>query len=48
MSEEASREPAGGEARARYVEAMFARIVPRYDLMNALMSLGQDRPLAGG
>ena len=33
----------GGEARARYVEAMFARIVPRYDLMNTLMTLGQDR-----
>jgi demethylmenaquinone methyltransferase / 2-methoxy-6-polyprenyl-1,4-benzoquinol methylase len=33
----------GGEARARYVEAMFARIVPRYDLMNSLMTFGQDR-----
>ena len=32
-----------GEARARYVGAMFARIVRRYDLMNTLMTLGLDR-----
>jgi demethylmenaquinone methyltransferase / 2-methoxy-6-polyprenyl-1,4-benzoquinol methylase len=32
-----------GDARSRYVAAMFARIVPRYDLMNSLMTFGQDR-----
>lgn len=31
------------EDRARLVGAMFARIVPRYDLMNTLMTLGMDR-----
>ena len=32
-----------GVAKARYVGSMFARIVPRYDLMNTLMTFGLDR-----
>ena len=31
-----------GDAKAHYVAGMFSRIAHRYDLMNVIMSLGQD------
>jgi demethylmenaquinone methyltransferase/2-methoxy-6-polyprenyl-1,4-benzoquinol methylase len=31
-----------GDAKARYVKGMFSRIARRYDLMNSIMSFGQD------
>jgi demethylmenaquinone methyltransferase/2-methoxy-6-polyprenyl-1,4-benzoquinol methylase len=31
-----------GSERARYVQGMFSRIAPHYDLMNRLMTAGQD------
>jgi demethylmenaquinone methyltransferase / 2-methoxy-6-polyprenyl-1,4-benzoquinol methylase len=31
-----------GNERAEYVQEMFTRIAPRYDLMNRLMTAGQD------
>lgn len=34
---------AAGEARARYVRGMFARIVPDYDLVNRIQSMGMDQ-----
>lgn len=31
-----------GDERERYIQGMFARIAPSYDLMNRLMTAGQD------
>jgi demethylmenaquinone methyltransferase / 2-methoxy-6-polyprenyl-1,4-benzoquinol methylase len=31
-----------GNEKARYVQGMFGRIAPRYDLLNRIMTLGQD------
>ncbi|HLH76018.1 MAG TPA: ubiquinone/menaquinone biosynthesis methyltransferase [Candidatus Binataceae bacterium] len=39
----ASSRPSAELSKAVAVRAMFARIVPRYDLVNRLMSLGMDR-----
>ncbi len=35
--------PDAPSAKAAYVRSMFARIVPRYDLINRLMTMGLDR-----
>jgi demethylmenaquinone methyltransferase / 2-methoxy-6-polyprenyl-1,4-benzoquinol methylase len=35
--------PDADTAKAAYVRSMFARIVPRYDLINRLMTMGLDR-----
>jgi len=35
--------PDARTAKAAYVRSMFARIVPRYDLINRLMTMGLDR-----
>ncbi len=32
-----------GQARAEYVQSLFARIVPKYDLFNSLSTFGQDK-----
>jgi len=32
-----------GNERAQYIQGMFNRIAPHYDLMNRLMTFGQDR-----
>ena len=34
-----------GTAKATYVQKMFDRIAPRYDLMNAVMTLGQHQQM---
>jgi demethylmenaquinone methyltransferase/2-methoxy-6-polyprenyl-1,4-benzoquinol methylase len=42
-AEIAAANPAPGTGKARRIRDMFATIVPRYDLVNTLMTLGLDR-----
>lgn len=43
MSDSADRLFEEGADRAAYVQTMFSEISPRYDLMNRVMTLGQDQ-----
>ena len=43
LSADREKLPGGAASKAAFVRAMFARIVPRYDLVNRLMTMGLDR-----
>ncbi len=43
LSAAAAALPAGAGGKAAFVRAMFTRIVPRYDFINRLMTLGLDQ-----